>query len=113
MNRAIIATTMLAAVMLAGCKTRTHLYGQPYESWHCENGLELHKPADKDFGLGIVRFDGTELSATYARQGLEHVWDWEKFEVHLGPSGFARYYDFTGIPEGERRKPSFVFDCSF
>ena len=112
MKRTVIVTTMLAAVMLAGCKTRTLLYGEPYESWHCENGLELHKPADRGFGDGIVRLDGTELATTYVRQGLEHVWYWGDFQVHLGPSGFVRDYNFTGIPEGERKKPTHVFDCS-
>lgn len=112
MKGTALAAMMLAAVVLAGCKSRTHIYGEPYESWHCENGLELHKPDGGSLGLGIVRIDGAELSATYVRQGLEHVWYWGSFEVYLGPKGFARYYNFSGVPEGERRKPTFVFDCS-
>lgn len=116
---------ILAAVALSGCvtpegagqtfvgaETLTQIHGKAYESWHCENGVELHKPSGRSFGEGFVRIDGATLPTTYSRDGLQHVWYWGKYQVVQGLSGYARYYDFTGIPEGQRIKPAGVLKCS-
>lgn len=64
---------------------------------------------------GFVLYDGgyTGDFANYSRQGLDHRWDWGDIENHytltITPDNIAAYYDFTGVPIGEKIKPRSIY----
>lgn len=78
--------------------------------------------------IGFVLFDGTKkgLPTLSKRRGLDKVWVWGddfldpdnlseesklQYMIVINPSGGGKYYDFTGVEEGESTTPKMVFSC--
>lgn len=69
-------------------------------------------PLNSAIALVDVTFHGEQLEAVYLRDGLTQIWTFEQgLYVQLDPDLSAKYMDFRGADEGERRSPESVFKC--
>jgi len=69
-------------------------------------------PLKSAVGMVDVTFHGEQLEAIYLRDGLTQLWTFQKgLYIQLDPDLSAKYMDFRGAEEGERRKPESVFEC--
>ena len=68
--------------------------------------------ADAATQLVQITFHGDRIPATYQRNGLTQLWILEdSLYIQVDPDFVARYMDFRGAEEDERRKAEAVFEC--
>lgn len=105
------------------------------ETWSCDGGeIKLWSSCfPEGSGKGLY---GNDLCFAYVQignypakgtgfriAGTERIWNWGhvdggyKYTFIIGSRSYGdkfsgRYYDFTGVPAGERIKPRGVHDCS-
>lgn len=95
-----------------------------FTCWYCKdylkggpNLVEVGLFGDPQLGnIGFVLYDNSNKGeiTRYKRAGLEHRWDWGDglpYSFTIKTDGTGAYYDFTGVPEGERIKPNEIYKC--
>jgi hypothetical protein len=59
-----------------------------------------------------ITLHGDRIPAIYQRQGLTQLWSLdESLYIQLDPDLVARYMNFKGAEQGEKRKAEAVFKC--
>lgn len=91
------------------------------ERWQCGDIRLISTCIPKlgdSFCVGTVKTGKYPAKNTlFSINGVERRWSWFLKDggyryTFVIASGFGRYYDFHGVPAGERTKPSGVFTCS-
>jgi hypothetical protein len=91
-------------------------------SWYCvdfvNKGSVLvevgYFGAERLKGIGFILYDNSSTGnfTQYARQGLEHRWDWGKnaqYSFVIKNDNTGLYYDFTGLKSGTSIKAREVY----
>ncbi len=95
------------------------------ESWQCTDNeytskvlMELGFFKDPSYSdIGFILYDGTNTGdeTDYRRNGLDHRWNWgvneSNFSFVIQTDGTGLYYDFTGVPTGEKISAKDVYHC--
>ena len=93
------------------------------ERWRCED-IILTSTCYPSLGSrscsGTVKTGKYPAKPTFFRvNGIDRLWSWplsltgDGFDyMFVIARGYGRYYDFRGVPAGEKTKPSEVFTCS-
>ncbi|MHC5083926.1 MAG: hypothetical protein ACYTET_08335 [Planctomycetota bacterium] len=111
-------------IVLNGMKYSEEEHG-PFEIWECRDfhgdSKEVLFEVGRFVGFsqgGFILYDGGSSGdlTRYQRKGINKRWSWEttagSFSFVLEPDGTGHYYDFTGVPEGEKIKSTDLFRCS-
>lgn len=112
----------IALLFTAGCasqpvSTDTHADGfvryECYTFVDSNHVLTLPIPeADAATPLVQITFQGERIPAIYRRDGLTQLWILEdSLYIQVDPDFVARYMNFRGAEEGERRKADAVLEC--
>jgi hypothetical protein len=94
-------------------------------SWQCTDNeytskvlVELGYFNGEEYSdIGFILYDGTNTGdeTNYRRNGLDHRWDWgdedSNFSFVIQTDGTGLYYDFTGVPTGEKISAKDVYHC--
>lgn len=84
------------------------------EQWDCGDIVLTSTCAGKrrTFCSGTVKTGSYPEESTFFNvNGVERRWSWSDYSVVI-EGGYGRYYNFRGVPEGKRIKPSGVFRCT-
>lgn len=91
------------------------------EKWVCVPGTYWDERSDivleltmAQESVGLVTAAGTTQTAIYYVSGLNRHWDFGtdfNHSVRLRPNGIAHYFNFEGVPDGEKITPQQTFAC--
>jgi hypothetical protein len=112
----------IAPLFAAGCASQpanTDVDADGFVRYECytyvgrNHVLTLPIPeADATTPFVQITFQGERIPAIYQRDGLTQLWILEdSLYIQVGPDFVARYMNFRGAEEGERRKAEAVFEC--
>ncbi|WP_290524577.1 hypothetical protein [Alcanivorax sp.] len=99
--------------------------GELVDEWHCKDPIDYPAPVlvralvyEKGYFNGDVIAAGVTNPAVYSVQGFQMRWDFGSdgdggapYSLVLQPNGDASYYDFTGVPKGEKVSASQRYKC--
>ena len=136
MRKLLLSLSALCA--LAGCDTLEEVItGAPEEipgiqQWRCISGVDwarvqiegyfsayevivrLSRPEREEVGIGEITVAGTTHTAIFAVEGVDLRWYFgqdSQYSFIVQPDGTARYYNFSGVEEGEKILPSQTYGC--
>jgi len=52
------------------------------------------------------------IETAYRLSGVQHEWEWEKYQIRIDSNGTGRYWDFSNADEGEMVTSSEVYECT-
>ena len=52
------------------------------------------------------------IETTYRLSGVQHEWEWEKYQIRIDSNGTGRYWDFSNAGEGEMVDSSELYECT-
>ena len=98
----------------------------PFEIWECRRFLGSNKVLfevglfknPKMANVGFILYDRTSYGdlTLYQRRGINKRWDWEtdsgRFSFVMKPDGIGHFFDFSGVPEGEKIESQEAFSCN-
>jgi len=94
-------------------------------SWSCNDYFDGGKTlvevgfftSTDSYELGFILYDGSYTGETtnYGRKGINHRWDWGEgganYAFIVKPDGKGLFYDFAGVPDGEKTNANEVYKC--
>jgi len=109
----------IALLFAAGCASQSVNTGglvryECYTYVDSNHVLTLPIPETTDIAAQLVQITlhGDRIPAVYQRDGLTQLWILEEnLYIQVGADFVARYMNFRGAEEGERRKAEAVFEC--
>ena len=54
----------------------------------------------------------TPIETAYRLSGVQHEWEWEKYQIRIDSNGTGRYWDFSLAGEGEMVDSSELYECT-
>ena len=76
--------------------------------------VRLSRPAGKITGKGEVFVAGILYRADFQMEGFDRRWYFgadREYSFVISPEGAGRYYDFSGVEQGEKIPPSQTYAC--
>ena len=52
------------------------------------------------------------IETAYRLSGVQHEWEWEKYQIRIDSNGTGRYWDFSLAGEGEMVDSSELYECT-
>ena len=52
------------------------------------------------------------IETAYRLSGVQHEWEWEKYQIRIDSNGTGRYWDFSNAGEGEMVDSSELYECT-
>jgi hypothetical protein len=52
------------------------------------------------------------IETAYRLSGVQHEWEWEKYQIRIDSNGTGRYWDFSNADEGEMVDSSELYECT-
>ena len=77
-------------------------------------GLTRVTGEGEDRGFGDVSVAGVTYRAHFRIIGFDRRWDFgegTKYAFIIKPDGSGSYYDFSGVEDGSKTRPSQLFNC--
>ena len=52
------------------------------------------------------------IETAYRLSGVQHEWEWDKYQIRIDSNGTGRYWDFSNAGEGEMVDSSELYECT-